>query len=88
MRSFKTRNWGRLGLAALAAGILALTSLSPAQAWYDAYGYWHPNNRYQSYEGSYNQEAYWRHQRWCERHPEACYSRGYSSGYYGGYSGY
>jgi len=90
MRSFKKQNWGRLGLAALAAGFLALTTISPAQAWYDSYGYWHPDNGYQSdygyrsYQDSYRQDAYWRHRHWCERHPDACYSRGY----YGGYSGY
>jgi hypothetical protein len=63
-----------LALSLGAIAIVGLTDIAPANAWYDAYGYWHPNHGY------YYHHAYWRHHRWCEYHPGACY-RHY--GYYG-----
>ena len=65
-----------LALAAFAA--VGVANVSPANAWYDAYGYWHPNHHY------YYHHAYSRH-RWCEYHPYAC---GYRHRYYGYYGGY
>ena len=53
-----------LSLAAVAS--VGLTNIAPANAWYDAYGYWHPNHHY------YYHYAYWRHHWWCEYHPYAC----------------
>ena len=64
-----------LSLAAFAIGGVA--NISPANAWYDAYGYWHPNH--QGYYRHYWRSGY-RHHWWCERHPYACGYRPY--GYY------
>jgi hypothetical protein len=64
-----------LALSLGAIAIVGLTDIAPANAWYDAYGYWHPNHGY------YYHHAYWRHHRWCEYHPGACGYRHY--GYYG-----
>ncbi|MGH7126254.1 MAG: hypothetical protein ACREFI_17900 [Stellaceae bacterium] len=61
-----------LSLAAFA--IVGVANVSPANAWYDAYGYWHPSHHY------YYHHAYWRHHAWCEYHPYACGYRHY--GYY------
>jgi hypothetical protein len=61
-----------LSLAAVA--IVGLTGIAPANAWYDAYGYWHPSHRF------YYHHAYWGHRWWCEHHPYACGYRHY--GYY------
>ena len=58
-----------LSLAAVA--IVGLTNIAPANAWYDAYGYWHPNHHY------YYRHAYWRHHEWCAYHPYACGYRRY-----------
>lgn len=62
-----------LALSLSAIAIVGLTDIAPAKAWYDAYGYWHPNHRY--YSGY--RHAYWRHHRWCEYHPYACGYRRY-----------
>jgi len=72
-----------LGLAVMAVAIVGVADIAPANAWYDAYGYWHPNHRY--YHHHYYHSS-WRHRWWCEHHPYACGYR--PSGYYGGYSGY
>jgi hypothetical protein len=82
MLSFIERSLGKLALALVTVGLIGLTSLSPAKAWYDAYGYWHPGYGYYSGCGYYNYEqcrrwAYWRHHRWCEYHPDQCYFRPY-----------
>jgi hypothetical protein len=67
-----------LGLALAAFTIVGMSNITPANAWYDAYGYWHPNHYY------YYHHAYWRH-RWCDYHPYACGYRPYHHYYYGGY---
>ena len=75
-----------LALAAATVAVVGAASVTPAKAWYDAYGYWHPNHRYYSYDNRYYGDRYydrhayrssyeWRHHRWCERHPGACYGR-------------
>ncbi|HKF71279.1 MAG TPA: hypothetical protein VKB68_05985 [Stellaceae bacterium] len=72
-----------LALSLAAFAIVGVSNITPANAWYDAYGYWHP-----SYHHYYYHHAYWRHRWWCEHHPYACGYRpyyGYSGGYYGGY---
>ena len=66
-----------LALSLGAIAIVGFTNISPANAWYDAYGYWHPNHSY------YYRHAYWHHHRWCEYHPGACGYRDYS--YYNRY---
>ena len=70
-----------LALSLGAVAIVGLTDIAPANAWYDAYGYWHPNHHY------YYRHHYWhssyRHHWWCERHPYACGYRSY--GYYDRY---
>jgi hypothetical protein len=62
-----------LAVALGAVAIVGVTDIAPANAWYDAYGYWHPNHPYRHY--------YWRsaerHRWWCERHPYACGYRPY-----------
>lgn len=64
-----------LALSLAAFAIVGVSNISPANAWYDAYGYWHPNHHY------YYRHTYYRH-RWCEYHPGAC---GYRHYYYRGY---
>jgi hypothetical protein len=52
-----------LGLLAL-VGVLA--TVSPAHAWYDRYGYWHPNHhyyRYYAYHWPYRHYYYHYHPR-------------------------
>ena len=66
-----------LALSLAAVAIVGVTSIAPANAWYDAYGYWHPNHYY--YHHHYWRSS-WRHHWWCERHPYACGYRPY--GYY------
>jgi len=65
-------------LALAATAIVGVADIAPANAWYDAYGYWHPNHSY------YYRHAYWRHRWWCEHHPYACGYRPYY-GYYDPY---
>ena len=72
-----------LGLALMAGAIIGVADIAPANAWYDAYGYWHSNHHY--YYRHYYYSS-WRHRWWCEHHPYACGYRPY--GYYSGYSGY
>ena len=78
-----TTSWRRgtlirtLALALSAFAIVGVTNVSPANAWYDAYGYWHPSHHY------YYRHAYGRHYGWCAYHPYACGYRHY--GYYGRY---
>jgi hypothetical protein len=66
-----------LGLSLAAIAIVGIADIAPANAWYDAYGYWHPNHYY--YHHHYWRSS-WRHHWWCERHPYACGYRPY--GYY------
>ena len=66
-----------LSLAVIA--IVGVTGVAPANAWYDAYGYWHPNHYYRHHYW----HSSWRHRWWCEHHPYAC---GYRP-YYGDYDG-
>ena len=72
-----------LGLAVTAVAIIGVADIAPANAWYDAYGYWHPNHYYHHH---YYWHSSWRHRWWCAHHPYACGYRPH--GYYGGYSGY
>ena len=72
-----------LGLALMAVAIVGVADIAPANAWYDAYGYWHPNRHYYYHHYYYSS---WRHRWWCEHQPYACGYRPY--GYYSGYSGY
>ena len=65
-----------LSLAAFA--IVGVMNITPAHAWYDAYGYWHPNHHH------YYRHTYYRH-RWCEHHPGACGYRHSYRGYYDRY---
>jgi hypothetical protein len=67
-----------LALSLAAFAIVGVADITPANAWYDAYGYWHPNHHY------YYHHAYWRHHWWCEHHPYACGYRPYD-GYYDRY---
>ena len=57
-----------LALSIAAIAIVGVTEIAPANAWYDTYGYWHPDRHYRHH--------YWRsaerHRWWCERHPYAC----------------
>jgi len=69
-----------LALSLAAFAIVGVANISPANAWYDAYGYWHPNHHY--YYRHYYRSSY-HHHWWCERHPYAC---GYRPYY--GYDGY
>ena len=69
-----------LALSLGAVAIVGLTDIAPANAWYDAYGYWHPNHHH--YYHHYWRSSY-RHHWWCERHPYACGYRSY--GYYDRY---
>ena len=71
-----------LALSLAVIAIVGVTGVAPANAWYDAYGYWHPNY----YHHYYYRHAYWRH-RWCAYHPYACGYRPYYGGYYNGYYG-
>lgn len=58
-----------LSLGAFAiVGITDIATILPANAWYDTYGYWHPNRHYYRH---YWHSSY-RHHWWCERHPYAC----------------
>jgi len=66
-----------LALSIAAVAIVGFADIAPANAWYDAYGYWHPNHHY--YPRHYWRSSY-RHHWWCERHPYACGYRPY--GYY------
>ena len=63
-----------LALSLAAFAIVGVTNISPANAWYDAYGYWHPNHH--GYYRHYWRSSY-RHHWWCERHPYACGYRRY-----------
>jgi hypothetical protein len=63
-----------LGLALAAIVAVGVADVAPANAWYDAYGYWHPNHHYRHYYRS----AGWRHRWWCEHHPYACRYRPYA----------
>jgi hypothetical protein len=74
----------KLALAAATVVVVVTANVTPAKAWYDAYGYWHPNHQHYYYDRDYydRERAYrssyaWRHHRWCERHPGACYERDY-----------
>ena len=55
-----------LAVSLAAFAIVGMMNVSPANAWYDAYGYWHPNHHY------YWRHAHWRHHRWCAYHRYAC----------------
>jgi len=63
-----------LALSLAAFAIVGVVNMAPANAWYDAYGYWHPNHHY--YYHHYWRSSY-RHHWWCERHPYACGYRSY-----------
>lgn len=76
---------GTFAVALAAVAMVGLTSISPAMAWYDSYGYWHPDRRYRESE---RREAYWRHREWCERHPYACYQQPYYGNSYDYYYHY
>ena len=68
----------RLALMLATVAAVGATNLAPAQAWYDANGYWHPARHTR---GS--------HQWWCEHHPYGCGHAprgGYSYAPHGGYS--
>jgi len=65
-----------LALSIAAVAIVGIADIAPANAWYDAYGYWHSNHYYRHH---YWHSSY-RHHWWCERHPYACGYRPY--GYY------
>ena len=80
MSSIPARNFGfrphllrTLALSLAAIAIIGMTDIQPANAWYDAYGYWHPNHHYRHHYW----RSSWRHHRWCERHPYACGYRYY-----------
>jgi hypothetical protein len=42
-----------------AAGLAALGTASPAHAWYDAWGRWHPNHHYGYYHRHYGYYGYY-----------------------------
>ena len=71
-----TNTLRNLALAIGTVAVLGAANITPAKAWYDAYGYWHPNHYYRHH---YWHSSY-RHHWWCERHPYACGYRPY--GYY------
>ena len=65
----------------LVAILLLGTVPSPAKAWYDAYGYWHPNHRHHYTDWRERERHYWRERErerereryyWCARHPWSC----------------
>ena len=60
----------KLALAIATIALLGGANIAPAKAWYDAYGYWHPERH--TYWRSYASRDYERHYWWCERHPYAC----------------
>ena len=66
----------KLVLSLAAVAIVGMMDTAPANAWYDAYGYWHPNHYYRHHYW----HSSWHHHWWCERHPYACGYRPY--GYY------
>jgi hypothetical protein len=68
-----------LAVALAAVTIVGVADIAPANAWYDAYGYWHPSHHYY-YRHYYWRSAGWRHHWWCEHHPYACGYR--PDGYY------
>ena len=72
-----------LALSLATFAIVGVANISPANAWYDAYGYWHPNYRYHYYHHAYYSRLHW----WCHYHPYAysCGYRPYYGSYYGGY---
>jgi hypothetical protein len=78
----------KLALAFGAVVMIGAANIAPAKAWYDAYGYWHPNHRY--YEGErYRLSQGERHRLWCERHPYECgYRPSYGYGYRPSYGYY
>ena len=51
--------------------LLASVGISPAKAWYDARGYWHPD-QYAYYGDQYRAHRATENYYWCERHPSAC----------------
>jgi hypothetical protein len=59
-----------LTLSLAAVAVVGIADVTPANAWYGAYGYWHPNHHYYRH-------AYWRHHWWCDHHPYACGYRRY-----------
>ncbi len=61
-----------LALSLAAFAIVGVTNIAPAKAWYDAYGYWHPNHRYYYRHDYWRSNWRWRHHWWCEHHPYAC----------------
>jgi hypothetical protein len=73
----------KLAIAFGAVMMIGAVNVAPAKAWYDAYGYWHPNRYYGGYyEGErYRLSRAERHRLWCERHPYECGYRP-SYGYY------
>ena len=68
----------KLTLAVATVVLLACAGVSPAKAWYDSRGYWHPNHR-AYYDDHYRARRVAEHRYWCERHPAAC---GYAPRYY------
>jgi hypothetical protein len=62
----------KLTLAVAAAALVGAANIAPAKAWYDAYGYWHPE-RHRYYLRDNDRSAYAeRNHWWCERHPASC----------------
>ena len=68
-----TRNSMRalLIVFASAIGLAALGTASPAHAWYDAWGRWHPNHHYGYYHRHYGYYGYHHHPAYY--HPPAYY---------------
>ncbi len=53
-----------LGFVVVAGGLGAIAASSPAQAWYDHWGRWHPNRHYPHsayYHGYYRPPVYYHH---------------------------
>lgn len=55
----------------IAGGLSAWAAMSPAEAWHDQWGRWHPNHDYPGYyRHSYASPGhhYWRHHYWHRRY--------------------
>ena len=61
----------KLTLVVATIVLLACVGISPAKAWYDARGYWHPD-QYAYYGDQYRAHRATENYYWCERHPSAC----------------
>jgi hypothetical protein len=61
----------KLTLAIATIVLLACVGISPAKAWYDTRGYWHPD-QYAYYDDQYRARRAAEQHYWCERHPSAC----------------